>query len=212
MMHRTTEQLEAGLDLIRASPVGTGTLELIVRRPAIDEREVLDSAELDLAVGLVGDTWKDRPSRRLDFRAPHPDMQLNVINARSIDLIAGDRDRWALAGDQLYVDLHLGADELPAGTRLQIGEAVIEVTAIPHTGCDKFTRRFGLDAMRFVNGPEGRRLNLRGINAKVVVAGTIRTGDRITAADDSHSGSAPSQAGRLTSELAAAASQRRSPA
>ena len=115
MTHLTTEQLEAGLDEIRASPVGAGTLEMIVRRPAIDEREVLDSGELDLSVGLVGDTWQDRPSRRLDFRAPHPEMQLNVINARAIALIAGSRDRWPLAGDQLYVDLHLGTDELPRG-------------------------------------------------------------------------------------------------
>jgi hypothetical protein len=184
MRHRTTAELEAGLDEIRESPVGIGTLELIVRRPAIDEREVLDSGELHVDEGLVGDTWKDRPSRRLDYRAPHPDMQLNVINARAIDLIAGARQRWALAGDQLYVDLHLGAEELPPGTRLRIGDAVIEVTEIPHTGCAKFTERFGLDAMRFVNSPEGRRLNLRGINAKVVVAGTIRTGDRIATADE----------------------------
>ncbi len=184
MTYLTTAQLEAGLDEIRAAPVGAGTLEMIVRRPAINEREVLDSGELDLSVGLVGDTWQDRPSRRLDFRAPHPEMQLNVTNARAIALIAGTRDRWPLAGDQLYVDLHLGTDELPAGTRLQIGDAVIEITEIPHTGCAKFTERFGIEAMRFVNSPEGRRLNLRGINAKVVVPGTIRTGDRITAADE----------------------------
>ena len=179
MTHLTAEQLEAGLDEIRASPVGAGTLEMIVRRPAIDEREVLDSGELDVAVGLVGDTWPDRPSRRLDYRAPHPEMQLNVMNARAIALIAGSRDRWPLAGDQLFVDLHLGTEELPPGTRLHIGDAVIEITEIPHTGCAKFTARFGIEAMRFVNSPEGRRLNLRGINAKVVVAGRIRTGDRV---------------------------------
>jgi hypothetical protein len=208
MTHLTTEQLEAGLDEIRASPVGAGTLEMIVCRPAIDEREVLETGELDTAVGLVGDSWKDRPSRRMEFRAPHPEMQLNVINARAIALIAGERDRWSLSGDQLVVDLHLGTEELPPGTRLQIGGAVIEVTEIPHTGCDKFTARFGRDAMRFVNSPVGRRLNLRGINAKVVVPGTIRAGDSVTA---HHSGSASGQAAHLTSEFAAAASQRRSP-
>ena len=180
MTHRTTEQLEAGLDAVAASPVGAGTLEMIVRRPGIGEREVLDHADLDPEVGLVGDSWKDRPSRRLDFRAPHPEMQLNVMNARAVDLIAGSRDRWALAGDQLYVDLHLGGEELPAGSRVQIGDAVIEVTEIPHTGCPKFVERFGREAMRFVNSETGRRLNLRGINAKVVVGGTVRTGDVVT--------------------------------
>ena len=179
MLHRTTEELEAGLPEIAGSPIGTGRLELIVRRPAVGEREVLDVGELDLEVGLVGDTWRERPSTRTADRSAHPEMQLNVMNARAAALVAVDAERVPLAGDQLYVDLHLGTDELPPGTRLGVGAAVIEVTAIPHRGCAKFTQRFGLDAMRFVNSEAGQRLNLRGINAKVVVPGTIRTGDSI---------------------------------
>ena len=108
---------------------------------------------------------------------PHPDMQLNIMNARVIALVAGSRDRWALAGDQLYIDLDLSADNLPAGTRLSIGSAIVEVTAVPHTGCGKFAARFGVDAVKFVNSPVGRQLNLRGINAKVIQPGTIRVGD-----------------------------------
>ena len=183
MAHRTTEQLEVGLDEVRGSPVGSGRLEMIVRRPAVDEREVLETGELDLARGLVGDTWSERSSSRTADGSAHPEMQLNVMNSRAISLMAGAPERWSLAGDQLYVDLHLGTEELPPGTRLRIGEAVIEVTAIPHRGCAKFTQRFGLDAMRFVNSETGRRLNLRGINAKVVVPGTIRTGDAVVTAD-----------------------------
>lgn len=181
MLHRTLAELEAGLDEIAGSPVGAGRVELIVRRPALGDREVLDSADLDLTVGLVGDTWSSRSSTRTADGSPHPDMQLNIMNTRAIALIAGSPDRWALAGDQLYVDLHLGADELPPGTRLRIGDAVIEVTEIPHRGCAKFTRRFGVDAMRFVNSEAGKRLNARGINAKVVVSGTVHTGDAIVA-------------------------------
>ena len=184
MVHRTTEELEAGLDVIAGSPVGSGRLELIVRRPAVGEREVLDVGELDLTVGLVGDTWRVRPSSRTDDGSAHPDMQLNIMNARAVALVAGTPERWALAGDQLYVDLHLGTEELPPGTRLRIGAAVVEVTEIPHRGCAKFTQRFGLAAHRFVNSPAGKRLNLRGINAKVVVPGTIRTGDPIVLADE----------------------------
>lgn len=176
--HLTTAELEAGLDGIRQSPKDAGELQLIVRRPRVGEREALDEAELDLADGLVGDTWKFRASSRMpDKKSPHPDMQLNVINARAVALIAQHPSRWALAGDQLYVDLDLSADNLPAGTRLGIGTAVIEVTAQPHTGCGKFVERFGLDAMKFVNSPVGRALNLRGINARVVQPGTIRRGD-----------------------------------
>ncbi|MET0460602.1 MAG: MOSC domain-containing protein [Ilumatobacteraceae bacterium] len=183
MEHRTTDELEAGAAEIARSPIGTGRLELIVRRPGLGEREVLDSAELDLAVGLVGDSWNQRSSTRTSDGSPHPDMQLNIMNVRAVALIAGPPERWPLAGDQLYVDLHLGPDELPPGTRLRIGGAVVEITAIPHRGCAKFTRRFGLDAMRFVNSDVGLRLNARGINAKVVVPGPIRTGDDIVTVD-----------------------------
>ena len=176
--HLTTAQLEAGLDAIRQSPKDEGRLQLIVRRPRTNERETLEEGQLDLVEGLVGDTWRFRASSRsADKKSPHPDMQINVMNARAVALVAQDPARWALAGDQLYVDLDLSAANLPPGTRLGIGTAVIEVTAQPHTGCGKFVERFGLDAMKFVNSPVGRELNLRGINARVVQAGAIRRGD-----------------------------------
>jgi hypothetical protein len=179
-MHRTMRELEAALPTFHSSPRDTGRLELIVRRPRVGEREILVEGDLDLASGLVGDTWRVRRSSRTADRSPHPDTQINVINSRVIAVLAGSPSRWPLAGDQLYVDLDLSADNLPAGTRLSIGGAVIEVTAEPHTGCAKFVERFGLDAMKFVNSPTGRRLNLRGINARVAVPGRIRTGDTVT--------------------------------
>lgn len=152
---------------------------LIVRRPAVDAREVLEEGELNADEGLSGDTWRMRSSSRSGDGRAHPDMQLNVMSARAAALVAQSDDRWALAGDQLFVDLDLSAANLPAGTRLAVGEAVIEVTAQPHTGCRKFVDRFGLDAMKFVNSPVGRELNLRGINAKVVQAGIVRVGDTV---------------------------------
>jgi hypothetical protein len=171
------EELEAGLDEIRRSPRDEGVLELIVRRPQLGDREVLEHGELDPVEGLVGDTWRTRRSSRTPDQSPHPDMQLNIMNARVIALVAQDKDRWHLAGDQLFVDMDLSADNLPPGTRLALGSAVIEVTAQPHTGCQKFVARFGLDAMKFVNSPERKELHLRGINAKVVRPGVIRVGD-----------------------------------
>ena len=181
--HLTMAELEAGVSAVSLSPRVSGRLELIVRRPAVGEREVLDQGDLDLAVGLVGDTWSRRASSRTADRTPHPDMQLNVMNARVIELIGGSRDRWPLAGDQLYVDLDLSAENLTPGTRLAIGTAVIEVTPQPHTGCDKFASRFGVDAMKFVNSESGRRLNLRGINARVLIPGRIRTGEPVRRID-----------------------------
>ena len=171
------EELEAGLDAIRQSPKNEGVLELIVRRPRVGEREVLQEGRLDVADGLVGDTWSTRGSSRSKDGLAHPDMQLNVMNSRVIALVAQERERWHLAGDQLFVDLDLSGENLPPGTRLALGSAVIEVTPQPHTGCQKFVSRFGVDAMKFVNSPLGRQLNLRGINAKVVLPGVIRVRD-----------------------------------
>jgi MOSC domain-containing protein YiiM len=165
--------IDADLREVRASPTRTGTVELIARRPAEDEREILEQAQLDPAVGLVGDRWHT-------YAGKHgPDTQLTVMNSRAAALVAGPRRRWALAGDQLYVDFDISAVNLPPGTRLRLGSAVIEVTAVPHTGCGKFSRRFGVQAQTLVNSPAGRDLNLRGINAKVLRGGTVRTGDRI---------------------------------
>ena len=176
----TTAELEAGLDVIRQSPRDAGVLELIVRRPTIGEREVLTEGRLDPAEGLVGDNWRARGSSATTDGTAHPDMQLNIMNARAATLVAQAKERWQLAGDQLFVDLDLSGDNLPPGTRLAIGSAVVEVTPVPHNGCKKFTERFGLEAMKFVNSPAGKELHLRGINAKVVQAGVIRVGDAVT--------------------------------
>ena len=177
--HLTTAELEDGLDHIRQSPKDVGTLEMIVRRPRVDAREVLVEGELDLELGLVGDTWLERGSSRTADGSAHPDMQLNVINARLLDLVAQDKARWPLAGDQLVVDFDLSEANITLGTQLAIGSAIIEVTAQPHTGCAKFVARFGREAMLFVNSPLGKQLHLRGINARVVRPGTIRQGDEV---------------------------------
>jgi len=178
--HRTPAELEAGIDEIRRSPQDQGKLELIVRRAAENQREVLDEGVLDVSGGLVGDSWKDRPSVSSEDGLAHPDMQLNLMNVRVITLIAVERERWQLAGDQLFVDFDLSGDNLPPGTRLAIGSAVIEVTDQPHRGCAKFNERFGNAALKFVNSTVGVELNLRGINARVVKSGGIRAGDTIT--------------------------------
>jgi len=175
--HLTMADLEAGLDYIRQSPKDNGILRMIVRRPQEDEREIVGEGELDPLHGLLGDNWNSRGSGHTSDGSVHTDTQITVMNARTIALLAQDKERWSLAGDQLYIDLDLSTENLPSGTHLAIGSAVLEVSAEPHTGCKKFSSRFGMEAMKFVNSPEGKQLHLRGINAKVIQAGTIRVGE-----------------------------------
>ena len=177
--HLTTAELDAGLEHIRQAPKDQGVLELIVRRPVSEEREILETGELDTEEGLVGDNWSTRGSSLTDDGNAHPEMQLNIMNARAIAHMAQDKERWQLAGDQLYIDMDISEDNTPPGTRLSLGTAIVEVTAMPHPGCKKFVARFGLDAMKWVNSDEGKKLHLRGINAKVVQSGSISAGDTV---------------------------------
>ena len=170
--HRTLDQLKAGLEHIREAPKDAGTLEMIVARPAVDERVLLASGELDADRGLVVDRWS-RGSK------PNPKSMLTVMNGRATQLVAGDRSRWALAGDQLYADFDLSPENIPPGTRLAIGSAVIEVSDKPHLGCEKFAARFGQTAREFANSPLGTAVSFRGINTRVVQSGTVHVGDVI---------------------------------
>ena len=173
--HPTQDELEEALAVVGASPADEGRVEMIVRRPDTDTREVVDSAELDVDDGLVGDNWSSRGGG-----APNLDAQLTLMNVHAAQAVAATRERWPLAGDQLYVDLDLSVENLPPGTQLAVGDAVIEVTPEPHTGCAKFSARFGSEAIRWVNKSPGRELRLRGVNARIVSGGIVRAGDTIT--------------------------------
>ena len=176
MRHLTTEELEAALDHLLQTPKDEGVIELIVRRPEIDQREVLEEAVLDISVGLIGDNWKVRGSKRTPDGSAHPEMQINIMNSRVTALVAQERERWPLAGDQFYIDMDLSRENLPAGSRIAVGSAVLEVSPLPHTGCKKFVSRFGVEAMEFVNSELGKALCLRGINAKIIQGGTVKVG------------------------------------
>ena len=175
--HPSLTELESALGHILASPSDGGKLEMISARPAVGERKQLEEATLDEAQGLIGDNWKDRSSTRTPDGSANPDAQLTIINSRLVHAVSGSKSRWELAGDQLVVDIDLSHDNLPVGSRLEIGSAVVELTAEPHTGCVKFASRFGNPALRFVSGPEAMQQRRRGANAKIIKSGTIRVGD-----------------------------------
>lgn len=178
-VHLSMDELQAGLEGVAQAPKDAGLLELIVRRPQTGEREILAEGRLDEAEGLVGDNWRARGSAGTPDGAAHPECQITIMNSRVTALVAQDRDRWHLAGDQLYVDMDISRENLPPGTRLAIGDAELEVSAKPHTGCGKFVHRFGADAMKFVNSATGRELCLRGINTWVIRGGAVKPGDAV---------------------------------
>lgn len=170
MNHLNTAEIEARMDEVLASPGDCGTVELIVRRPKTDLREELENGELDVEKGLIGDRWNPKSG---------DGSQITLMNSRFASLIAQDDSRRALAGDQLFVDFSLSEANVPPGTKLAVGSAMLEVTSVPHNGCKKFVQRFGLDAMKFANSEFGKRHHLRGIYARVIVAGTVARGDEI---------------------------------
>jgi hypothetical protein len=178
--HLSTDELNTNLDLIRQSPADGGKLEVISSRPDVGERVLLQEAELNLQDGLQGDNWRTRGQHKSQPQEPNLEAQLTLMNKRSAQAVAGSQERWPLAGDQLYVDLDMSVANLPAGTQLTIGSAIIEVTDEPHPGCKKFVERFGMDAMTWVNSDEGKKLRLRGVNTRIIQAGTIQVGDSIT--------------------------------
>lgn len=179
MEYKDFETLERGFDLIKESPPVEGTLQLIVIRPEVDQRKELDVGVLDQKQGLIGDNWATRGSSRTRNGSAHPDMQINIMNSRVIELISQQRGDWKMAGDQLFVDFDLSKTNVPPGTRLAVGDAILEVTSVPHTGCKKFAQRYGVDALKFISTPSGREWQLRGINARVVKSGSIKIGDAV---------------------------------
>ncbi|MBT3270333.1 MOSC domain-containing protein [Candidatus Poribacteria bacterium] len=182
-MHLTAEQIDARLDWIEASPADSGTLEGICIRPEPNEREELESCLLSPELGVEGDFWVRNCWKKLEDGSSDPAVQLALMNCRAVDVVAGSRDRWKWAGDQLFVDFDLGEDNLSPGDRLHIGSAVVELSDIPHTGCDLFKARYGMAAVKFINSRTGKEKRLRGVLAQIVQAGTVSVGDTVRKAD-----------------------------
>lgn len=179
MEHVTQSDIDTRMDWVLESPNDNGSVALIVVRPQTDKREILSQALFSPQTGVAGDNWQTHCWKKLANGQPDPEVQVAIMNARMIDVLAGDQSRWPLAGDQLFVDFDLSVMNLSPGQRLQIGDALLEITAAPHRGCRKFKQRFGEDALHYVNSAHGDAHRLRGVYAKIIAAGQVSTGDAI---------------------------------
>lgn len=177
--HVTAEQLAAGIAELCDSPREQGRVDLVVVRPMQGKRQCLERVLISLEAGVVGDRWLTTSWKKLANGSAHPAVQVTLMNARCIRLIAGEPTNWAIAGDNLFVDLDLSRENLPTGARLKIGECILQITSVAHNGCWKFKDRFGEAAVKFVNSPEGKKLRLRGVHARVVQGGEVAVGDCI---------------------------------
>lgn len=177
--HPTVETLETGLEIIRNSPQDNGTLEMIVVRPAKNQRSTLQECELSLKRGVEGDHWANGCWKSLPDGSPDPDVQVTIMNSRCLKLISASSSQWPLAGDNLIVDMDLSVQNLQPGQKLSIGSAILEITSVPHTGCNNFKERFGIDSLKFISSKIGKELRLRGIYARIIRDGHIKVGDRL---------------------------------
>lgn len=173
----TIEEIESRLENIKQSPKDAGVIVLLVCRPATDERQIITKAKLELQNGLEGDNWKTRGSKSTPDKSADPEAQITLMNSRVIDLLTEHQNDWQLAGDQIFVDFDLSLDHLPPHSKIQVGSAILEISAKPHTGCKKFSDRFGIQALEFISTPQGKSLRMRGVNARVIQAGEIHVGD-----------------------------------
>ncbi len=181
--YKKLNDLQLGLDKIISSPKQIGTVKMIVSRPKIGIRKIQEMAELDKDLGLIGDNWHDRDSSNMQDKSADIETQLTIMNSCVIALITQNCDQWPLAGDQLYIEMDISKNNLPPGSLLKLGNALLKISKKPHTGCKKFSERFGLDALKFVSSRQGRELSLRGINTSIIKSGMVQTGDKVMKVD-----------------------------
>jgi hypothetical protein len=178
--HVTFDKLQEGLAEISQAPKNHGNIELLVIRPVQYERKVVNEITMHPITGCEGDIWHSKKTSSTPDGKPNPERQVTLINSRVLALLEGAKDTWPKAGDQVYVDMDLSKENLPAGTDLSLGSAIIRVSAQPHNGCKKFAERYGIDATRFVNSSLGKAKSLRGINCYIVKEGIVKMGDTVS--------------------------------
>jgi hypothetical protein len=175
----TAAELEAALPSVLAAPGGAGLVRLLCTRPQPNARAFPEVLTLSRGKGATGDYHPARPWLRLPDGSPDPRIEVSIMPWRVLDLVWRERDRVAHPGDNIAVDMTLAEADLPAGTRLAAGTAILRVSDVPNDGCAKWKVRYGKAAHDWITTPDHLRLRLRGLYAAIEQDGEVRIGDTL---------------------------------
>lgn len=176
----TRAELDRAWPDIMAAPKDGAAIEMLCLRPAMGERRFVDEIHVTREEGIPGERWLTQPWMRLPGGQPDPAIQVSFLQRRVLDLVWRDREGTPHPGDTFVVDMDLSEANLPAGSLLQVGSAVLEVSTVFNNACAKWKKRYGDDALDWVRAYENKEFRPRGVLAKVHRDGVFRAGDRLT--------------------------------
>jgi hypothetical protein len=160
-----------------AAPKDGAAISMLCLRPERNKRRVVDEITLTRENGIPGERWKDQPWLRTEDGAPHPGIQVSILQQRVLDLVWRDRENTVHPGDTFIADMDLSEANLPVGQVLEIGEAVLKVSEVFNDGCVKWKARYGREAKDWITMPGHPELRLRGVLCSIERDGIIREGD-----------------------------------
>ena len=173
-------QLDQALPDVMAAPKDRAAIGMLCLRPERNQRKFVDQIEVSPQKGIAGERWLESPWLTTPEGAPHPGIQISILQQRVLDLVWQDRENTPHPGDTFVVDMDLSHDNLPVGQLLSVGTAILKVSDVFNDGCVKWKARYGAAAKDWIVADDHPKLRLRGVLCSVERAGLLKAGDFLT--------------------------------